>query len=369
MMAALLIVLVLSLAFQIGYAVFLSHHTQRNVVFESPDPQGVSIIICAKNEAENLRSNLPRVLAQKYESAEGPLPWEVIVVDDGSTDETSTILRSFPDVRLRIISISKTAERTLPGKKYAMAQGVAAAQYPWILCTDADCAPTGTDWLRGMTAPLESNDVSIGYGLLKGKPSLLSAFIQAETLHAFIQSAAFANAGIPSSAVGRNMAFRKAFYQEQRHAAFDRLPSGDDDLLMHGPRPPRVAVVRGPGWMTASQHPDSLGAYLRQKRRHLSTGKYYRPAVKALLGGHALTHAAFWLSEILLICFAPGRLVLAVLTGALLRWFCFFAAWRLNQKILEIRPRPSWLLFDIGWLLYNIVLSPYILWKNKQAWK
>jgi glycosyltransferase involved in cell wall biosynthesis len=83
-----------------------------------------SCVICAYNEAQRIGEVLCVV-------ATHPLFNEVIVVDDGSTDNTADIVRSFPSVRL----ISSAENR---GKSRAFAEAVRAAKNDYIMCLDAD---------------------------------------------------------------------------------------------------------------------------------------------------------------------------------------------------------------------------------------
>jgi poly-beta-1,6-N-acetyl-D-glucosamine synthase len=87
--------------------------------------ENVSIIICARNEAENLIRNLPLILEQYY-----PFPFEIIVVNDASIDNTSSILNQFAATypNLKVINIT---EKKIKGKKGALAAGIEAARYEW----------------------------------------------------------------------------------------------------------------------------------------------------------------------------------------------------------------------------------------------
>ena len=105
----------------------------------------VSIVICAKNEEGNLKKNLPMVLEQDYPD------YEVIVVNDASTDKSDDVLRDlkkeYPHLRTSNIEENKHIRR---GKKLALTVGIKAARHDWVLLTDADCMPGGTKWLATM---------------------------------------------------------------------------------------------------------------------------------------------------------------------------------------------------------------------------
>ena len=117
----------------------------------------VSVIICARNAAVQLYNNLPHILSQVYR------PFEVIVVNDNSTDDTKSLLRSLCQTYpyLRICEMPKG----MHGKKVALVHGVKAASHDLIAFTDADCKPASDQWLSHMMAPFSAGlDVSLGVG-------------------------------------------------------------------------------------------------------------------------------------------------------------------------------------------------------------
>ena len=102
----------------------------------------VSVVICAKNEAENLEKNLKVVLIQNYPK------FEVIVVNDQSTDATAKVVEKYIErnPNLRLINIKKDIEKPMLGKKFPLKVGIEAAIYETIAVTDADCKPSNTLW-------------------------------------------------------------------------------------------------------------------------------------------------------------------------------------------------------------------------------
>ena len=108
---------------------------------------GVSVILAAHNESENLSQYLQALLTQDY-----PL-YEVIVVDDGSEDETRAVVESYMvrDPRLHLTFVPYGA-RVASTKKLALTLAAKAAQYDYLLLTDADCVPESNQWIRSMMA-------------------------------------------------------------------------------------------------------------------------------------------------------------------------------------------------------------------------
>lgn len=359
---------------QLGYMLCLFAESFKPAESKLPltDKKPVSIIICAKNEAANLEQNLPAILAQRYSNEAGNVLYEVIVVNDGSTDHTGAVLDALikQHVHLWVVNIPAAEERTFPGKKYALGKGVFHASHAFLLLTDADCRPASDSWLEEMVKPLhEGKEIVAGYGAYRYAPGLLNAFIRWETLHTFFQYSSYALAGIPYMAVGRNMACTKAAFEKARQSeAWAKLPSGDDDLLVNAVADANnMAIVSDPTAFTISAAKSTWADWIKQKQRHLSTGKYYKPKTKILLGLYAMSHALVWLSFLILI-FTPSYRPALLAMG--FRCFAYWGAWLFQAGRLKVKKLVLWFpLFDLGWMIYNFAFLPYISWKNKKQWK
>src|SRR5688572_24865485 len=103
----------------------------------------ISVIVCARNEEDNLFKNLPAILEQDYPR------FEVIVVNDMSIDESKHIIQAYQKQynHLRFVEIEKNRHRTF-GKKMPLTIGIKGAQYEHLVMIDADCYPAGKQWLR-----------------------------------------------------------------------------------------------------------------------------------------------------------------------------------------------------------------------------
>lgn len=369
--AVLLGCLLLSVLVQIVYAILLFNQLRLrpfNNPVEFMALRPVSIVICARNEAHNLAQHLPLILAQRYNNAPANAAFEVIVVDDASTDNTADILAGLP---VRVVTLPPPAATDrYSGKKRAIMAGVAAAQYPWLAFIDADCYPASDYWLMTLMGPLSmEKELVAGVGLYDRMPGLLNAFIRWETMHTFLQYASYALAGQPYMAVGRNMACtRTAFDKAAQSPIWQQLPYGDDDMLVTiAGNATNVAVVTTPQSFTFSAPATSWKDWFSRKQRHMSTGKYYRAWPKILLSLYGIAHALCWLLFFIMV-FTPfaGYAVMLMLLRCVCIYYCWsLAAVQLNEKNL----RSRFLLFDILWMVYNFALAPYIIWKNKQHWK
>lgn len=252
----------------------------------------VSVLICARNEAANLAANLPVVLGQQYPK------FEVLVIDDDSADNTPLVLQALQKkyTHLRVLH---SGPKTTPGKKQALAQGIAAARYEHLVFADADCRPASALWLRHMAECfLKTQDVEIvlGYGPYRPEPGLLNKWIRFETVQTATQYFSFALAGQPYMGVGRNLAWRRQLFQQVGgFAAHADLPSGDDDLFVNAAANHKnAAICLAPEAFVFSEGEKSWRNWRLQKKRHLRAGTHYRLHHRLLLGLLALTHVTHY---------------------------------------------------------------------------
>ncbi len=282
------------------------------------DKPGVSVIICARNESENLVQFLPSVLNQNYPN------FEVIVVNDGSSDETEAVLVEFEKEYKNLYHSYVPEEvQVMSTKKLALTIAVKAAKNDLLLFTDADCKPVSENWIREMTKNfVPQTDIVLGYGAYERKRGLLSHLISFDTFFIALQYMGFALRGKPYMGVGRNMTYRKeVFFKMKGFASMLHLQSGDDDLFVNrAATKNNTRIEINPDSTTISVPKETLGSWYIQKERHLSTSPAYRSQTKRLIGGEVLTRAFFYLSLVALCVFAPLQISLPALCGLLLRY-------------------------------------------------
>ncbi|MBO6632446.1 MAG: glycosyltransferase, partial [Psychroserpens sp.] len=192
---------------------------------------GISVLVCAKNEADNLTKNIPQLLNQTYPK------FEIVLINDDSTDETLSIMKAFQSKSdlIKLVDV-KPIEKFWGNKKYALTLGIKAATYDYLLFTDADCTPLSEDWISEMSKHFSNEkSIVIGYSpYCKIKNSLLNLLIRFETFMTGVQYFSYALIGIPYMAVGRNLAYKKAlFFEANGFMNHMDLKSGDDDLFVN----------------------------------------------------------------------------------------------------------------------------------------
>lgn len=270
----------------------------------------VSIIICARNEEDNLARHLPSILSQEY-----PEEYEVIVVSDRSRDNTVGILSGMV-VKYPNLRVVQHEDETKPqGKKKALARGIELAKYDSLLLTDADCQPAGKNWLRLMSSHLQSKKMVLGYGAYRENKSWVSHIVQWETITTALNYFSLANAGMPYMGVGRNIGYSKGLYKDvngfEKHL---NVLSGDDDLLVNDlmPNTPMALEYRAESF-TYSEAPADIFEWCNQKRRHLSTSYFYKWQHKLVLGAYGWAQLSFYLLLPFAILFAAPSVLWTVL--------------------------------------------------------
>jgi len=326
----------------------------------------VSVIVCAKDEDENLARNLPGLLVQEY-----PSTYQVIVVNDNSLDDSKYILqelkKTFRD-KLHVIELTQEA-KLISGKKYPLSIGIKEARYEIILLTDADCVPASEHWITKMqNGYQEGTEIVLSYGAYHKKPGLLNKIIRFDTFQSALQYLSYALAGIPYMGVGRNLSYKKGlFLRTKGFSSINHIPGGDDDLFVNkNANRYNTAVVIDPDAFTLSYPKKTWGAWLKQKRRHYTTSKYYRSWHKLLLGLYAASSFLFYPFFALAACFYSWEISL-ILFG--LRFLCqgviyYFSMKKLNEKDLW----PLFLFFDLWMFFYYIIFAPALWKKPRQSW-
>ena len=247
--------------------------TKTELTDEQPS---VSIIIAAHNEGQNIASCLNSILRQDYPHEK----MEIIVVNDRSEDDTGIILSKYEKEHpyLNVITINKIEEGISP-KKYALTQGISAAEGEIIATTDADCEPP-EEWLKTLVLYFTSETgMVVGIAPLKPNSWCLSPLICIDALMAGL--AAYGSLGWkhPVAATGRNIAYRKITFDEVNgFSGLMHILSGDDILLAQKISQETNWEIRfqpDPDAMVPSFTPRGWSQFITQRKRHIFTSKYF----------------------------------------------------------------------------------------------
>ena len=325
----------------------------------------VSVIICARDEAANLGKNLMGSLVQQY-----PTTHEIIVVDDNSFDDSKYFLEALQKEfkQLNVIELKQEA-KLITGKKYPLSIGIRSARHEIVLLTDADCVPASEHWINNMQAMYnDTTEIVLGYGAHHKKKGLLNKLIRWETFHTALQYFSYALAGIPYMGVGRNLSYKKTiFYRHNGFSAHNNIPSGDDDLFINMAATKTNTKINIDGAsFTLSEPATTWARWMKQKSRHYSTSKYYKPLHKFLLGAYSFSHFVFYPLLIICLCFFNWQFGLAIFALRLIMQAIVYypAMKKLDEKDLF----PLFLFFDIWMFFYYLLFAFALVKKPRPNW-
>jgi cellulose synthase/poly-beta-1,6-N-acetylglucosamine synthase-like glycosyltransferase len=363
-----------SAAIQFNYLIFIFGRlafTTHTPYPEIPSQEeGVTVLVAARNEKQNLERLIPLLSAQNHPQ------FEILIVNDRSTDGTEVVLSKMMDIhsRLRTVTVKYTPTH-VTAKKYALTLGIKVAKYDIVLLTDADCIPATANWIQTMSRPIWAGNkmFALGHGAYVKSPGFLNRLIQYETLFTGLNYLSFALWKAPLMGVGRNLCYRKSFFMEKK--GFKNLwhiNGGDDDLLINQHATgSNTAVVIHPDALTLSDPQTNWKEYLTQKNRHFHAGKYYKTRNKLKIGIYMFTHLMFWVTVLLLLFTAKSWEPIAMVGGlTLVRQGLQFTVFTSAEKKLEGIGNVSWtLIFDVVYLSYFWIVGTKGYLSKKIRWK
>ncbi len=276
------------------YKAFIYQLSRKNVTTSKPK---LSLIIAAKNEKENINSLIDSLKQLDYPNEN----FEVIIVDDNSTDKTSEFIQARISDKQNFVLI-RADRKEIEGKKGALTIGIRNAKNNFIIITDADCKPE-INWLQTMAGGLEYGyDFVFGVAPIQSGKSLAEKISAFENLRNTFLTIAAVGLNVPYSAAARSFAFRKSSFERiGGYSKTTETVSGDDDLLLREAVKKRMLIgtVIEPDAFVYSSSPETFSEYFKQKRRHLQTSFHYLPKQKLFLGFWHLINLISLLSLVL----------------------------------------------------------------------
>ncbi len=326
----------------------------------------VSVIVAARDEAATLPACLHALAGQTYT---GKL--QVLIVDDQSRDNTRQIAQAAARGKDNWLVLENAhPERWRSRKKGALATALAHTTGEVLLFTDADCTPP-PGWVSHTVRCFSPKTAVVaGYSPLQTPASsrLWQAFIRVDTLASALVAAGSIGHGHGVTATGRNLACKRQMLLDQDgYAHFPDSVSGDDDFLLQRTRarhaPGTVKYAWHPGSMVPARGPADWRAFMRQKTRHLSAGRYYPHAAQLLYSVAHLAHVSLLLFFFIGVfrpsaaaLFFPAKLLMdALLLGCLgrrlrtpinlpglLLWELLFPVYQAAAWLIGLARRPGW---------------------------
>lgn len=348
------------------YIRILTYSGSKKDIKKTKEP--VSVVICAQNEAHNLAENLPVIMNQSYPD------FEVIVVDDCSEDDTNLVLNKLTSryFNLKVTKIKKDPKFS-HNKKLALTIGIKAAKNEILLLTDADCKPESEKWIESMEKNFQNKkEIVLGYGGYSPKKGILNALIRFDTLFIAMQYLSFALAKKAYMGVGRNLAYKKElFFKNKGFASHVNVNSGDDDIFINQvSNKKNTAVEISKESITRSLPETSFSKWVKQKKRHLTSSKFYKTGSKSLIALEVISRVMFYILFIVSLVLFKEYWVFIVSAFA----FRLFIQ-LLIIKLTMIRFNEKFILFVsffydifIPYIIFGLLIANFISAK-KNKWK
>jgi len=325
----------------------------------SNEGKPVTVIVCARNEEQNLVNFVPKILEQDYER------FELLLINDRSWDETWDVMEALAakDERIKLVNIPDAGKDGY-AKKFALTIGIKAAKYDQLLFIDADCYPSSKNWLSKMAGQFSTEKkIVLGVGAYEKDKGFVNKAVRFETCNIALTYLSFAKAGVPYMGVGRNLAYKNELYDSIRgFKNHYHVKSGDDDLFVNeAATKNNTTICLDPEATTFSIPEKNFKDWFRQKRRHLTTGHFYRGYHKLLLGLWPLSYLLMLVC--LIIASALHPLFWVPLCVIAMRWvLAYIVSWRVFNTM---QSKDVWFLYPFM-ELFIIFLNAILLLTNKK---
>ncbi|MDF7810882.1 glycosyltransferase [Hymenobacter sp. YC55] len=358
----------------VPFATVPAEHQTNHADLQPEEPVQLSVLVAARNEA----NNLPLLLADLQRQRLAAFKFEVIVVDDHSTDNTAAIVHEAAHhsaFALRLLRLQDLPGPTRTGKKAALQEAIAAARAPWVVCTDADCR-VSPDWLLAHCAAHDADACFVSGPVLLTGWGLFAELQGLELAGLVASGAAGILLGAPTMCNGANLSYRRASFEAVNgFSGNTHVASGDDEFLLHklhAAYPAGIRFLKHEQATVSTAAQSTVRQLLRQRVRWASKWQHYRTAAPRRLAVLVLAANVALAAGVLALPWQPG---LGIWTAA---------AWvvKLGADMLFLTPVLRF--FDrLRWLLWVPVLqlayAPYALlvgvaglrggyeWKGRQV--
>lgn len=333
---------------------FELHSTAASTVF-------FSIVIPARNESDNIEKCIQSILAQHYSL------YEIIVVDDHSTDDTAQLVlelaKGFPQVRLIHLKDYLDGKSTQAFKKRAIEIAVEKSKGSWIVTTDADCL-VPPNWLQYFNALILAKDpVFIAAPVMFTENGRFSGQFQVlDFLSLQGITAAAVSAGSLSMCNGANLAYsREAFEAVGRFSGIDQLASGDDMLLMHKMKkqfPQRLAYLFNQEMIVQTAPMPNWTSFIHQRIRWASKAESYNdPKIFSVLLLVYLFNA----------CLLVG-LVAGIVYGEIFIWTLWIIAIKTLIELYFLLPVAKFFKLENSLIAFPMMQPFHILYTVVAGW-
>ena len=323
----------------------------------------LSLVVYTKNQALNLKDNIPLWLEQEYPD------FEIILINDASFDDTLNVMELFEknNENIKIVNVENN-ETFWGSKKYALTLGIKKASHQRMIFTGADCKPASNKWLNEMGAHFSSKkQIVLGYGSYFKKKGLLNKLIRFDTLLTAIQYFSFALVGIPYMGIGRNLAYSSnVYYDNGGFVSHMEIQPGDDDLFINQvATKTNTAICFSKKSFTYSESKSTWKEWISQKKKHITTKKLYQFKHQFLLSFYYISLLLFWIFSVITLSLLDWKIPLAfILFRFMIQYIVMYhAAKKLEQKDLII-----WFPFlEIILIIFQFIIFSTYSWSKSNS--
>lgn len=333
-----------------GKLIFNKKKTTIAKTADNEDLPPVSVIIATKNEEFYLKDKLAFFLEQDYPE------FEVIVVNDASTDDSEYILKAFSKIypHLKVVNIVENVNK-FRGKKFPISLGIKSAKYDHLVLSCADCEPRGFNWLRAMASHFDSkNSIVLGFGAYTKRKGLFNALLQYDNITTAMNYIGLALSGHAYRGDSKNIAYKKElFYSTSGFTKHYNITLGEDDIFIKDIATAKnITVAMEPESFVTSSSKRTFKDWKGEKKNRIATFRHYKTSTKILLNLLPTTTFLFYALAITLfvLSFPYQYLILALLLKFIPQTIIYFKACRRldTKRIFIFAP-----LFEIYFLFFN----------------
>jgi len=256
----------------------------------------LSVIIVAKDAADELQENLPFILEQDYPE------FEVIVIYDRSADDCDDTLKLLEDKYPNLYhTFIPDSARYISHKKLGITMGIKASRHEWLVFTEPNCRPQSNQWLKQMARNFTpATEIVLGYSNYEKVPGWLNKKITFDTLLNSMRYLGMALSGHPYMGTGRNLAYRKTLYYKQKgFASHLNLQRGEDDLFINETaHAHNTRVETGSDSLMRIAMPKYKKIWCEEKISYAATSRLFKGTARYIMGFETCSRLLFYVAII-----------------------------------------------------------------------
>jgi glycosyltransferase involved in cell wall biosynthesis len=236
------------------------------------DLPGISVVIAARNEESHIQSCLKSITV----GDELPCDYEIIVINDGSTDSTVDKVMEMTSDHIRLL------DNPSSGKKTALSFGISEARFPVILCTDADCT-VPQNWILAHSLfyqKFKNKNMCVGLVLPEIRPTALARFQWLDFSATMVMTFVGHYFWGFYLGNGAHLSFRKsAFFSVKGYETEEDIASGDDVFLVKKISekfPGSIGCIKSGNMVVQTQPENSWQRLWQQRKRWATKARYVK---------------------------------------------------------------------------------------------